>query len=220
VEGLEGGQITVSGGATSITSSDDGLNVSEPDEGTAELTMVISGGTLLVDADGDGLDVNQGTLTQTGGTVVVSGPTRNDNGALDVDGGATISGGVLLAAGSSGMAVAPAADSDQATVQFTLQGSASAGTVLTIVDASRNAVATFTTSKQTQSVVYSDASIVNGETYTLVSGGTAGEVLLGGLSDGGSTGSTTVATGVAGEQTSSEMGGPGGMGGHGGGQRP
>jgi hypothetical protein len=224
VEGLEGGQITVTGGATSITSSDDGLNVSEPDSGTAELTLVISGGTLRVDADGDGLDVNQGTLTQTGGTVVVSGPTRNDNGALDVDGGMTISGGVFLAAGSSGMALAPAAESDQASVQFTLSATVAAGTVVTVVDASGEAVATFTTGKQTQSIVYSDASITNGQTYTLVAGGSAGENVLGGLSDGGSPGSETIATAVAGEQTSAGMGGPGGgMGGGGtggGAQRP
>ena len=223
VEGLEAGQITISGGETSITASDDGTNVSEPDEGTAEMTMVISGGTLLVDAGGDGLDVNRGTITQTGGTVVVSGPTGSGDGALDADGGMTISGGVLLAAGSAGMSMAPAAGSAQASVQFTLSGTVAAGTVLTVVDSSGSAIASFVTSKQTQSLVYSDAAIVNGQTYTLTSGGTPGATIAGGLAEGGSAGATTVATGVAGQQSSSGMGGPGGGapgGGPGGGPRP
>jgi hypothetical protein len=129
---------------------------------------------------------------------------------------------VLVAAGSSGMAVAPSADSDQATVQFTVSGSVAAGTVLTILDSSGTAIASFTTDKQIQSLVYSDDAIVNGESYTLVSGGSAGDTVLGGLAEAGSAGSTTVATATAGEQTSSEMGGPGGGmgGGPGGGQRP
>lgn len=217
VEGLEAGQITVAGGDTSVTSNDDGTNVAEPDEGGAEMTMLISGGTLLVDAEGDGLDVNQGALTQTGGTVVVSGPTNGGNGALDADGGTTISGGMLLAVGSAGMAVAPSADSDQASVQFTFDQTIAAGTVLTVLDASGNALASFTTDKSTQSLVYSESALVNGEGYTLVSGGSAGAAVVGGLTAPGTAGSTTVATAVAGAQTSSEMG-PGGMGG--GGPRP
>ncbi len=217
-EGFEAAQITVSGGDTSVTSSDDGLNVSEPDAGGGAQTLVITGGTLLVDAQGDGLDVNSGTLTMSGGTVVVNGPTANDNGALDVDNGMTISGGVFLAAGSSGMAMAPSADSAQASVQFTTSGTIAAGTVLSVVDSSGTVLATFTTTKQTQSLVYSDAALVNGQTYTLTSGGTAGTALLGGLTSGGSSGGTTVGSAVAGEQTSSEMGPGGGMGG--GGQRP
>ncbi|WP_315549893.1 hypothetical protein [Microbacterium aurum] len=132
----------------------------------------------------------------------------------------TISGGTFLAAGSSGMAMAPSADSAQVSVQFTVSSTIAVGTVLSIVDSSGTVVATFTTSKQTQSVVYSDAGIVNGQTYTLTSGGAAGTTVLGGLASGGTAGGTTLTTAVAGEQTSSEMGpGGGGMGG-GGGQRP
>lgn len=201
VEGYEAGQITISGGASDLTTSDDGVNVSEPDTGTADLTLLISGGTLTIDAGGDGLDVNQGGITQTGGDVVVHGPTDNGNGALDADGGMEISGGTLLAVGSSGMAMAPAATSAQASVQFALAGSLPAGTVLTIQDAAGTALASLALEKTAQNVVYSAPGLVNGETYTLVAAGTA-------------------VTAVAGEQTSSGMGGPGGGGQRGGGQRP
>lgn len=96
-------------------------------------------------------------------------------------------------------------------MQFTLSSAVPAGTALTVVDASGSAVATFTTSKQTQSVVFSSDRISNGQTYTLASGGASGTAVLGGLSTGGSAGSTVVATAVAGRQQPSEMGGgPGG----------
>lgn len=229
VEGLESGEIVIAGGATDVTASDDGLNVSEPDSGTAAQALLISGGILLVDAGGDGLDVNSGSLTQTGGTVVVSGPTDNGNGALDADGGVTISGGTLVALGSSGMAMAPAASSAQATVQFALSQAAVAGTTLTLTDASGNAIASITVTKATQNVVYSAPEIVNGDSYTLLSGGSAGTSIVGPLAEGGS-GGTTLVTAVAGQQSEGGMGGgPGGMGGApggdqggapGGGQRP
>ena len=70
------------------------------------------------------------TSTITGGTVVVSGPTNDGNGALDVNGTFTISGGTLLAVGSSGMAVAPDADSEQGWVVATFDSAYPAGTVV------------------------------------------------------------------------------------------
>lgn len=196
VEGIEGGQITVEGGTVSLTASDDAVNVSEPDAGTAELTLVITGGDLVVDAGGDGLDAN-GPVQISGGTVVVHGPTAEGNGAIDADGGVTISGGVLYALGTAGMAQAPTADSPQASVQFATNGSIPAGTVLTVVSASGEEVGTVTAAKQAQSLVFSAPAVVDGETYTL----TAGE--------------TTVATAVAGQQNSGGMGGMGGPGGPG-----
>ncbi|MBD7958806.1 carbohydrate-binding domain-containing protein [Microbacterium sp. Sa4CUA7] len=197
VEGLEAGQITIEGGTISLTASDDAVNVSEPDAGAAALTLVITGGDLTVDAGGDGLDAN-GTVEMSGGTVTVQGPTNDGNGAIDADGGVTISGGTLYALGTAGMVQAPSAESAQASVQFTVNSRIPAGTTLTIVSASGEQLGTVTTSKQAQSLVFSTAGIVNGETYSLVADG------------------TTLATAVAGQQSSAGMGEPG-AGGPGGG---
>ena len=114
--------------------SDDGVNASDPDAtgraGARRLRRRPTsgspsrGGTIVVDSGGDGLDAN-GFLTMTGGTAVVSGPTNDGNGALDVDGTFDVSGGTLLAAGASGMAMTPGADSAQSFVAFTFDSTQS-----------------------------------------------------------------------------------------------
>ena len=50
-----------------------------------------------------GIDSNS-VLTVNGGEVYVSGPTNNGNGAIDYENSGTITGGTVIAAGSSGMA--------------------------------------------------------------------------------------------------------------------
>ncbi|MCC6803627.1 MAG: carbohydrate-binding domain-containing protein, partial [Anaerolineae bacterium] len=107
-EGIEGGWITIYDGQIDITASDDGINISEPDDiANPDLYFLyIYGGTIYVNADGDGIDSN-GSIEMTGGVVVVNGPTGSDNGAIDYDGTFTISGGLLVAAGSAGMPSAP-----------------------------------------------------------------------------------------------------------------
>jgi hypothetical protein len=54
----------------------------------------------VVNADGDGLDAN-GSIVMTDGVVIVNGPTSNRDGALDYDVSFDISGGYLVATGSS-----------------------------------------------------------------------------------------------------------------------
>ncbi|MGN9755742.1 hypothetical protein [Streptomyces sp. SD31] len=83
-------------------------------------------------ADGDGFDSNVAEIS--GGTVVVNGPERNGNGALDVNGSFTVSGGTLLAAGSAGMVVAPDPESEQGRLSATLDSSVPSGTTLHVVD--------------------------------------------------------------------------------------
>ena len=143
VEGLEAGLITIVGGDISVVASDDGVNASDPNAtgeqapgaaASTDVGLVISGGTIVVDSGGDGLDAN-GFLTMTGGTAVVSGPTNDGNGALDVDGTFDVSGGTLLAAGASGMAMTPGADSAQSFVALTFDSTQSAGTVAHVLDA-------------------------------------------------------------------------------------
>ncbi|WP_328872667.1 carbohydrate-binding domain-containing protein [Streptomyces sp. NBC_00287] len=224
-EGLEGKDILVSGGSTTVRSSDDGVNASGSEsnssnarggfgggEGAGDYSAEVTGGTLVIDADGDGFDSN-GTAEVTGGTVVVNGPEMNGNGALDVNGSFTVSGGTLLAAGSAGMAVAPDEGSEQGWLSATLDSSVVAGTTLHVVDADGKVVATYVTSKAVQNVVFSSSAIKSGEEYTIREGGSASGKTTGGLADSGDLGGSagTIATVTAGDAPEGGFGGgPGG----------
>jgi len=187
-EGIESNIITLSGGEVHIVSKDDGVNVAGGNDGattngkpsqdnfssSGDSKLNINGGYVTVDASGDGLDAN-GSIYMTGGTVIVSGPTTNGNGAIDYDGKFEISGGLLMSAGSSGMAQATSEESSQFSIIMTYTGTQKAGTVVHLKDNKGNTVGTFTPKKDYQTVVVSSAKINKGETYTLYSGGTTTE---------------------------------------------
>ncbi|MEK8227408.1 hypothetical protein NKG05_16845 [Oerskovia sp. M15] len=121
----------------------------------------------------------------------------------------------LLAAGSSGMAVAPDADSAQGWVAANLDQTAAAGTVVHLLSDDGASLVSYEVTKDTESVVYSSPEITTGATYVFRTGGTLGTPEAAGLSStGGPDGATQVATAVAGEFAG------GGTGGMGGGRRP
>ena len=241
-EGLESNIITLSGGEIHIVASDDGINAAAGATDTATTTdkattkgapgqsagtsiLNINGGYITVDASGDGLDAN-GSIIMTDGTVIVSGPTNNGNGTLDYDGIFKISGGLLIAAGSSGMAQAPTDTSTQYSVIMTYTETQKAGTLVNLKDSKGNTVGTFTPTKDYQSIVFSSPKIVKGATYSLYSGGTSTATQSkDGYTEGEYTGGTKVVdfaitnsvtwltnTGVTTAKTSMQ-GGPGGGGG-------
>lgn len=127
--------------------------------GTHPLT--VTGGRLAVTAGSDGVDVN-GSITMSGGTVIVHRPTANNNGALDYDGTFVLTGGVVIAAGSAGMAQAPSTGSTQATVAVRLRAVQPAGMLVRIQSAEGDTIAAFTPTKSFQSVVVSTTAVVNG----------------------------------------------------------
>jgi|GEM_PF-1054820 len=175
-EGLEAYEVTISGGDVSIASSDDGINAAGGSdssstesiptfwgESSSTGTLTISGGNLYVNAQGDGLDSN-GSLYVTGGTVIVEGPTGSDNGALDIgENGcvASITGGTVLAIGSSGMAVN---FNDGSVCSALVSLSGSAGDTITVDDGSGFS---FTTSKSFECAVYASENMQSGSTYTI-----------------------------------------------------
>lgn len=166
-EGIEGANITINNGEISITTSDDSINVND----NAGL-LTISGGNIYMNAGGDGTDSN-GDIVITGGTVFIDGPTDNGNGALDYNGTFTISGGILVAAGSSGMAESPGASSAQPSIMMYYSNVQSAGTTITLKDESGTVVVTFTPSKQYSTAAISAPGFEIGQTYTLYSGDAA-----------------------------------------------
>jgi hypothetical protein len=142
----------------------------------------------------------------------VNGPSGSGNGALDVNGTFVVSGGTLLAAGSSGMAVAPDSTSNQGWLAATFDSVQTAGTTVQVVSTDGTVLATFTATKDFQSLVYSAADIDSGAEYTITTGGTATANAVGGLSAGGDAAGAAVATtATAGEAPAGGTGGgPGG----------
>ncbi|MFC4303288.1 carbohydrate-binding domain-containing protein [Cohnella boryungensis] len=168
-EGIEAPSITLAGGEIRVTASDDGINISDGDEVAAD-RLTISGGYLTVDAQGDGLDSN-GSIVMSGGTVLVNGPTNNGNGALDYDGTFEMTGGFLVATGSSGMAQATSDQSTQYGIMMTYPQTQAAGTLVHLEDGEGNALLTFSPSKAYQSVFISSPELKKDVVYTLYSGG-------------------------------------------------
>lgn len=197
-EALEAALVIIDDGDVDLHAADDGLNVSSSADSSStqqgpgggemaadsSLNLYVNGGTLDVWSSGDGLDSN-GNATITGGTITVNGPTSDGNGALDVNGTFSISGGTLVALGSSGMMVAPSTDSAQAWLATALTSTAAAGSTVRITDSGGTEVASFTTTKDTASVVYSSAELTTGETYTVTVDGTSTEVTAGEAPAGG-----------------------------------
>ena len=134
--------------------------------------LLITGGKITVNADGDGLDSN-GDLRVEGGDITINGPSNGGNGALDIgteNGGAgVIAGGTLIALGTSSMTENFGSTSTQCAFLVTMN-SFGAGETITITDSQGNVLYTGVTVKSANSVVFSSADLVVGETYTVTIG--------------------------------------------------
>ena len=165
-EGAEGKNITISNGKIDLVSSDDGFNVND-----SSGLLTINGGEASINAGGDGTDSN-GSIKMTGGTVYVNGPTSDGNGAIDYNGSFNITGGTIIAAGSSGMAQCPGADSTQPSLLMYYSTPQAAGTVISVKDSTENTIAAFSPSKQYASAAISSPNMKIGQSYSLYSGST------------------------------------------------
>ena len=181
-EGLEAYEIDVSGGEIRVYASDDGINAAGgSDTSSQEMNpwarwdmtssssgiLNISGGSIYVNAEGDGLDSN-GSIYVTGGLVIVEGPTNDGNGAIDKGDSngcvASITGGTVLAIGSTGMAV-NFGSGTQCSALVAVNGKA--GDTITVDDGSGFS---FTASKSFNCAVYSSPALAQGSSYTLTAG--------------------------------------------------
>ena len=135
----------------------------------------ISGGVIYINAEGDGIDSN-GYLTVSGGEIYVTGPSNGGNGALDYGIEASISGGVVVAAGQSGMAQNFGSDSTQCAMLINLDKQQKAGTDIVLLDSNRTELVAWTMEKAYNSVVISCPGIVEGGSYTVKMGDTETEV--------------------------------------------
>ena len=208
-EALEGKNIEISGGEINVKAADDGINAAGGDNGSLlgfnagseDYYISISGGNITVNADGDGLDSN-GTIALSGGFVVVYGPTDSGNGAIDYEKSFAVSGGELIALGSSGMAQAPGTLSQPC---LSIYADVSENSKIEVRDSSGNVVMSTTTPKKCNSLIFTSDKFKSGESYNIY----ANDTLLS---------TVTAEIGVTGGGASANggMGGRGGMGG----QRP
>lgn len=190
-EGIEGQNILISGGSIDLISSDDGLNAAGGNDQSgiggfdgfqaggfdadADSAIIISGGVLHINASGDGVDSN-GDLTVSGGETYVSGPTNDGNGSLDYSGEASISGGIFVAAGASGMAQNFGDSSTQGVMLVSVSGSEN--DTLTLEDSSGAELLRWTADKAFTCVAISCPEIKQGASYTVTVGDSAQEITM------------------------------------------
>ena len=107
-EGIEAQAIDISGGTTTITALDDGVNATNSNLTEAQQKSVcqinISGGRLDVtvspNGDRDGIDSNGG-IRITGGVVITRGPNSEMASPLDAASAVSVTGGTLIVIGNA-----------------------------------------------------------------------------------------------------------------------
>ncbi len=183
-EGIEGQTIEISGGVTTLVASDDGLNSAGGNDESGfgggmqqdifavdeNSHIKITGGSLTVDASGDGIDSN-GDIYISGGTAYVTGPSNSGNGTMDYASTAEITGGVFIGSGASGMAQNFSDSSTQGTMLVTTSMSLSDGEIV-LKNSNGEELASFTPTREYNSVIVSCPDIKQGETYTLTANNT------------------------------------------------
>lgn len=164
-EGLEASKITINEGTIYVNSTDDGININSS---SSDSILTINGGYINVSSDGDGLDSNNSIL-MTNGIVIVNGPVSNSDGAIDYDGTFKITGGTLIASGSSGMLQGVSTSSTQYSLTINFGSKKEANSTVSIMDGDGE-VLTFAPSKTYSSIVISTPSLNIGTYYIYVDG--------------------------------------------------
>ena len=212
-EGLEGVNITINDGSVKAAASDDGFNAAGGTDnsgsaspggwgqgggmsGGGNYSLNINGGYVFIDAGGDGLDSN-GSITITGGYTVVNGPTSNGDSPVDCDGSAAMTGGTVLALGSTGM-ISEGYPSGNAYFASTSLNAA-ADTQIVVTDDSGNVLAAYRTIKQSAGIIFTSDGKTSYHVYTGAEYTPGTAVGNDGLYTGGSyTGGTEVTSGGGG----------------------
>lgn len=181
-EGIEAVIITMSAGDVTVYPSDDGFNANG---GNGEETYIsISGGTITIinenGRDADGLDSN-GNIDISGGDIRISLTGSGSNCAIDCasesGGVCTISGGTVIACGSSSMAEGFDDTSEQCSLLYSFSG-AETGTQLTLSDTEGNVLLSWEVPCSFSSANLSCLGMQLDGTYTLTIGDDSEEITL------------------------------------------
>ena len=159
--------VTISDGEFTLASGDDGIH--------ADSATTISGGTIDITESYEGIEGL--SIDITGGETYVSGPTNDGNSALDYNGTGTVTGGIFIAAGSSGMAENFGDSSTQGVMMVTVNSQA-AGSAVSLSDSSGNELVSWTPEKEYTSVIISCPEITTGQEYTLTTGSDTTQITM------------------------------------------
>lgn len=185
-EGLEGLTVSIYDGIIHLVASDDGINAAgDVTIDSQDIYISITGGAITIDAGGDGLDSN-GDLNISGGTIYVSSAQTGADTPLDYDGEASITGGILIGTGTSGMFQNFGDSSTQGSVVVAVDNQ-DADSNISICDETGNILATWDTPKSYNSVIISTPDLQKGNTYTVTAGSAQTEITLDELIYGGNT---------------------------------
>ena len=197
-EGIEGLSISISGGSTTVTASDDGLNAAGGNASSGSQTfgnddwgggapgggmndggtngsIVISGGNVHITAGGDGVDSN-GSVEISGGYTVVEGPTQGDTSVLDFNSSGTITGGTFIGTGGAGMA-SNFTSAEQGLIAVSV-GNQSVGSSVKLTNSNGDVIAEVTPELDYAVVYVSTQDMAQGETYTLTAGSYSESITL------------------------------------------
>jgi len=129
-----------------------------------------------------------------------------------------INGGILIAAGSSGMAETPSDSSDQNTIAIAFSQSNRALTAVCVKDSDGNIIVSYQPSKEYSSIIISSPKLISGSEYSIYCGGSItgadNDYSIDGEYEGGELLETVVLSGAvtyAGDGSIGQMGGMGGM---------
>ena len=159
--------ITISDGEFTLASGDDGIH--------ADSATTISGGTIDITESYEGIEGL--SIDITGGETYVSGPTNDGNSALGILLTGTVTGGIFIAAGSSGMAENFGDSSTQGVMMVTVNSQA-AGSAVSLSDSSGNELVSWTPEKEYTSVIISCPEITTGQEYTLTTGSDTTQITM------------------------------------------
>jgi hypothetical protein len=163
-EGIESAIITINAGYIDITSSDDGFNATS--DNSDDVLLEINGGEIFINASGDGLDSN-GDLTINGGSTYVI-QNGGANGAIDYNGTGVITGGSLIAVGSSDRL-----QGLDSTTQGTILTTVTNDETVTLTDSDNNEIINLATDSSYQAIFISNENIELYQTYILTTGSTS-----------------------------------------------
>lgn len=186
-EGLEAIDVTIAGGTVDITASDDGINANG--SGAGSVIRITDGDITITNPsgrDGDGLDSN-GSIYIEGGRVFISVSDSGGNSAIDYGsengGECVVSGGTVIACGSSMMAEGFDAASPQGFVMHSASGAA--GTAVSLKDSAGRELLAWEVPCGFSSVVLSAPGFSVGDVCTLTVSGAEEQITIDNVSSSG-----------------------------------
>ena len=175
-EGLAGKSVDILDGKIKTVTEDDAVNSAGPAETEWEkmqdqdgVYTRIAGGEIYLNSLADGIDSN-GDLYFEGGALYLSGPTNAGNGILDYNGTSSITGGTLIAAGTSGMMQFFGEESTQNYLVIHYPEVQTAGTEIQLLDADGSMIAGYAPEKDFEAVIMSSPELVTDSTCQVVTG--------------------------------------------------